>query len=257
MELIKPIVKVGNSAGVILPKEWLNGEAKVILMRRPENPREEILEIVNSYLPSIIGLYLVGSYARKEHNSKSDIDVLAITTNIDKKIKKSRYDINLISKNTLDENIKENILPLLPMLVEASPIINADLLNKYINILPTKHNLRWHIETAMSALKIIKESLELAKEDQFISENIIYSLVLRLRETYIVNSLIHNKMATTAGLKSLIKKIAGSLNAYEVYQASKMEVKTKKAVYLKEAIALYEHLEKFLEEQKQWIKING
>lgn len=258
MELIKPIVKVGNSAGVILPKEWLNGEAKVILVRRPENPQEEILEIVKSYLPSIIGLYLVGSYARKEQNSKSDIDVLAITTDINKKIKKSKYDINLISRDTLDESLKENILPLLPMLIEANPIINADLLNKYINILPTKHNLKWYIETAISALSVIKESLELTKEEnKIVSENIMYSLVLRLRGVQIVNSLIHNKKATTVGLKSLIKKITGALDAYEVYQSSKMDIKTKKTVPIKEAIALYDYLEKALEEQKRWIKTNG
>ena len=142
MELVKPIVRVGNSAGVILPKEWLNGEARVTLLKKPENPKEEILEIIKSYLPSIIGLYLVGSYARGEQNEKSDIDVLGITTNINKSIKNRKYDINLISKDTLDQNLKENILPLLPMLIEASPIINAELLNKYINVLPTKHNLR-------------------------------------------------------------------------------------------------------------------
>ena len=29
MKLIKQIVKVGNSAGVILPKEWYGGKARV------------------------------------------------------------------------------------------------------------------------------------------------------------------------------------------------------------------------------------
>ena len=33
-ELIKQIVKVGNSAGVILPREWLNGKARIELIEK-------------------------------------------------------------------------------------------------------------------------------------------------------------------------------------------------------------------------------
>ena len=61
MELIKPIVRVGNSAGVLVPKDWLNGEARVTLVKKPQNIRQNTLEILNAYLPHIIGLYLVGN----------------------------------------------------------------------------------------------------------------------------------------------------------------------------------------------------
>ena len=89
MELIKPIVRVGNSAGVLVPKDWLNGEARVTLVKKPQNIRQNTLEILNAYLPHIIGLYLVGSYARGEQTSTSDIDILGITDNINKKIKRA------------------------------------------------------------------------------------------------------------------------------------------------------------------------
>ena len=48
MELIKPIIRVGNSAGVILPKEWLNGEAKIRLISKPKNIEKFVLQKFSS-----------------------------------------------------------------------------------------------------------------------------------------------------------------------------------------------------------------
>ena len=76
MELVKPIVRLGNSAGVVLPKEWLHGEARITLLKKPDNPKKAVLDIIEPYLSSIIGVYLVGSYARGEQKKNSDIDIL-------------------------------------------------------------------------------------------------------------------------------------------------------------------------------------
>ena len=43
-ELIKKTIRVGNSAGVLLPKEWLNTEVKVVL--QPRNIEKDILDIL-------------------------------------------------------------------------------------------------------------------------------------------------------------------------------------------------------------------
>ena len=66
MELVRKIVRVGNSAGVVLPREWLNGTAKVELVRKPLDIKGDILKILEPYLEDISGIYLVGSYARGE-----------------------------------------------------------------------------------------------------------------------------------------------------------------------------------------------
>ena len=84
-KLIKPIVKVGNSAGVILPKEWLNGQASVKLVSRPISIKKDVLEILSPYLDEVIGAYLVGRYARDEETEKSDVDVLVVTNKTSKK----------------------------------------------------------------------------------------------------------------------------------------------------------------------------
>jgi len=258
VEVIKPIIRVGNSAGVILPREWLNGEAKVTLIKRPRDIKQDVLDILWDELSSITGLYLVGSYARGEQNEKSDIDILGVTEDTNRKIKKGKYDIVLISYETLEKSLKDNILPLLPMLREASPITNKNLLNRYKDYPITFNNLQWHIDTTASALKIIKKSIELAKEkDEKVSDNVIYSLVLRLREAYIVDCLIKNKVANNKELRRLIIKLAGSINAYESYHRSKLRVTTQRKVDVGEAESLQIYLSNIIDEQKKWIKRKG
>ncbi|PIN88478.1 hypothetical protein COU61_04750, partial [Candidatus Pacearchaeota archaeon CG10_big_fil_rev_8_21_14_0_10_35_13] len=85
MELLtRKIIKVGNSAGVLLPRSTLGGRAVIRIEKLRATPNE-ILEIIKECLPGVIGVYLVGSYAREEED-ESDVDVLVITEGINKKI---------------------------------------------------------------------------------------------------------------------------------------------------------------------------
>ena len=79
MEILKTTTSWGNSAGVLLPREWKNKEVKVILIDRTLQIKKEIFDILNDYLSDIVGIYLVGSYARGEQIERSDVDVLVIT----------------------------------------------------------------------------------------------------------------------------------------------------------------------------------
>ena len=130
-ELIKPIVRVGNSAGVLLPKNWINGKARIELIEKPIDIKKDVLEILDPYLQNIEGIYLIGSYAREEQTKKSDVDILVITNKINKKIKKGKYEIILISKEKVESALEKNILPILPMLKEAKPLVNSSLIEKY------------------------------------------------------------------------------------------------------------------------------
>ena len=91
-KLLKPIVRMGNSACVMLPKAWINGKARVELIQEPLNITKDVFEILKPYLKDVLGIYLVGSYARGEETQESDIDILVITENINKKINKGKYD---------------------------------------------------------------------------------------------------------------------------------------------------------------------
>ena len=116
-ELTKQIVKVGNSAGVLLPREWLNGMARVELVKKPIDIQKNVLEIIGDYLEDAIGIYLTGSYARGEESERSDVDILVITNSVNKRIVRGVYNIILISKEKVEKTLEHNILPLLPMLL--------------------------------------------------------------------------------------------------------------------------------------------
>ncbi len=244
MELItKKITKAGNSSNVLLPKEWLGGIAKVELIEKPINIPEDIIKILNPYLKNIIGIYLVGSYARKEQTEKSDIDVLVITNKENKKIDEGKYQIMLISEETLKKTLKQNILPLLPMLKESKAILNEELIEAYKNIKLSKANLKWHITTTKSALGINKGLIELAeRENENISDGIIYSLILRLREAYIVNCLKNDAIPSNQGIKQLVKDLTKSTKSYEAYLRSKAEEKDKKDITPETARKIYNYI---------------
>jgi len=253
-ELIKPIIKVGNSAGVILPIEWLKGKAKIILLEKPINPSQEIFEILQEDMPNITSIALVGSYARGEENSDSDIDVLVITNGLDKKINLGRYEIILISEDNLKKELEKNALPLLPMLLEAKPLLNKELIAKYTKTKINGKNLKWHIETTKSALEVIKKSLELAEKEKNVSDNVIYSIILRLREIYLVDCIIHNKKASNKRLLELIYKLANSYEPYNSYIRAKAKSSSKKVIKVEQAINLYDYIKDSIDKQEKWIK---
>src|SRR3989338_8033193 len=152
MQLIKPIVKVGNSAGVILPREWLHGKAKIEIIARPINIKKDIMEIIEPYLQDIKGIYITGSYTRNEQEERSDVDVIVITEKTRKRIEKHPYEIIIMPEEEVERELKTNALPLLPMLKESKPILNISLIKKYLKTPLTKENLKWHIELTKSAL---------------------------------------------------------------------------------------------------------
>jgi len=248
--LIKQITKSGNSACVMLPKKYLNGMAKIEIIQEPRNITKEILEILEQNLKGILGIYLIGSYARGEQTEKSDIDILVITENENKKITKGKYEIMLISKESLEKTLKNNILPLLPMLKEAKSILNEQLIKNYKEIKLSKKNLKWHIETTKSMLKMQKEFISLAElEEENMPDGIMYSLILRLRETYIIDCLKNNEIPTSEGIKKLIRDLTNSEESYDAYLRCKSNEKEQEIIKTDIAKKIYDYIKDKMEEQ--------
>ena len=254
-ELIKPIVRVGNSAGIVLPREWLNGKAKVELIEKPIDIKKEILEILGPYLEDIQGIYLVGSYARGEEIKDSDVDILVITNKTNRYVSKGKYEIILISKENIESALRKNILPILPMLCEAKAIMNKELIERYKKIGINKTNLRSRLELCKSALAIVRETIKLDKEwPSNCSDAVAYSLILNLRTIYIINKLRQKRKLSIKELKSLIIKISGSLKSYEGYLRAKNNKKTREDLPVEEAEKLYNYSIKELEKIEKWLK---
>lgn len=258
-QLIKQIVKIGNSAGVVLPKSWLNNKAKITLI---EDSIEEISKnairilIKNNLLSEAKGIYLIGSYARNEQTNESDIDILVITDNIIKLIKDRKYELTLISEESIKERLSENIMPILPWITEAKTIFNESLIKEYKNTQLTYKNLKWHIETTKSAINMNKSAIDIDKElkQKNTSDSTAYSLILRLRGIYIINCLRKNKLWEKKELIELLKKITGETTAYERYIYVKNNKISKEILPIKQAELLIDYIQRENIKQEEWSK---
>ena len=120
-------------------------------------------------IPNIInvqkarGIYLTGSYARGEETKDSDIDILVYTDDMNKTIKKGKYEISYISDDVLDGM---NCLIYYPMLKEAKTLTNDSLKLKLIRQLKSKINnklLRYYVKNTKNMLSLNKKKIQLAK----------------------------------------------------------------------------------------------
>lgn len=256
MELIKTAIKVGNSAGVLLPKKYLNSQVKIVL--KPLNIEKEVINILmdENILKEVMGVYLVGSYARMEQNIESDIDILVVTSNLNKRIVREKYELICISKKELEEQLDKNILPVLPMIKEAKTIINEELIKKYINSPLTEKNLKWHMDTTKSAMKVIEEDLKISKElkEKYTNDGMVYSLILRLRTLYIIDCIRKNKIYTNKNFLNLIIGITETLTAYKAYLRAKANKKNKQELPIEETERLLNYINKKVFVLEKWLK---
>ena len=256
---IKKAIKAGNSSAVILPRAWLNKEVRIELIKKtPETILYDVLEILKKHilLESIIGVYLVGSYARGEEDENSDIDVLVITNNIDKEmISKGIYNVLIISYQLVNQKLERNLFPIGQMIKESKPLINGEFIED-LEIEITKKNVKWYLDTTKEKLDLIKEYINDTKSrnEKYLRDIIAYSLVLRIRTLEIIKKLIKNKDYSSKQFIKLIKKISKGTNAYERYLAVKNDLKEKNKLTIDEAERLYEYLKKDFVKVKKVVK---
>jgi len=219
-ELIKPIVKMGNSACVLLPKAWVDGKARVKLIEKPLNIKQDILMILEPYLEEVIGIYLVGSYARGEQTNESDVDVIVITNNLKKEIIYGKYHISIYSKNSVEKTLKNNPLMIYPRLIEGVVILNKLILEELKNTKILKKQFKGFIEDTKRIIKIDKEFIELDKLDgDFLeSKSVIYSSILRLRAIFLIKNILNKKIYSKKLFKQgLIKQKVDKGDVEKIY----------------------------------------
>jgi len=193
--LIKRTREVGTSAGVLLPRNWLNKEVVVTLFNpSKEKIAQDLLGILLEYNlnEDVKGIYLFGSYARGDYNINSDIDILIITNKTNKIIYNKNYEILLVSEEIFSKNLTTS-LNYLSILSEAEIIFNKELIEKYISKKP-KFNSKKSLDEISKILKINKDILEICKKNnRNVPDGIVYSVVLRFREIYIIKCLLSGR----------------------------------------------------------------
>ena len=262
MEKLLNVVRWGNGAGILLPKVWLGKQVKIIFIDRTLEIKKEILDILDLYLDDIIGIYLVGSYARNEQQADSDVDVIVISKGIRKYINSGKYNIDIYTLASIRKTIKKNPIMILPSLLEARPIINKALLDELVSVNISLKNFKSYIKECKRILYINKNFIKLDKIEgkNLESKEIIYSLLLRLRGIYMINCILENKKYFNKEFKKWLASRTrlgeNKINIiYELYKNIKYNKNIKKSISIelaeKLAWILQEEIEKYGEKSKK------
>lgn len=197
-QVVKTVMKSGNSGSVYVPKEWI-GERVIV---RPLSIREKVLQITAPYMENVMGIYLYGSYARGEETPESDIDILVAT---DKKIpldRQDNIDIEAVEIADIKSRIMKDWVGYYSIIHEAKPIINEKLLEELQGIKPDPKALDWYYNMTENALSIVNDLLEIEGD----MNGSIYSLMLRSRGLYIIQCNLKDKKYSNKDLEDFIVK---------------------------------------------------
>ena len=246
IEIVRHVQRWGNSSGILLPREWLNKEVKIILIDRSLDIKNEVFDILSPYLDDIMGIYIAGSYSRGEEERDSDIDIIAISNTIKKEIISGKYNISIIPYNTIEKTLKNNPIMILPRILEAKPITNSQLLNNLKESKINKDSFKDYIKDCERIIKINEGLLNLEDSPYLESNDIIYSIILRLRGIYLIRCIIENKKYSKKDFLNYIKKSSEDqyLDAYETYKEIKNNKKSKIKIRVKTAQELIKLLKK-------------
>ena len=253
IEITRNVGKWGNSAGILLPKEWLGNQVKVILIERTSEIKKEVLTILENYLEELVGVYIVGSYARGEQDKESDIDILAISKSLSKEIVSGKYHVSIAPLEKLKKTLEKNPILILPRILEAKPILNSSLTDELKSIKVSKSDFSNYIEETKRIIEINKKLLE--KEDKEVSPEIVYSLVLRLRGICIIKSILKNKLYSKTEFQRELSKIVKKdeiEKVYNIYRAIRDNKKTKIKIKTEIAKNLLDFLEKEINNYSKW-----
>lgn len=256
MEINTYVRTWGNSAGVLLSREWLGKEVKVILINRTLEIKKEILNILDNILEDIIGIYLVGSYARGEQTEESDVDIIAISNKTKKEIISDKYHISIIPLESIKKSLLVNPIVIYPRLIEAKSLINNKLLEELTALKLKKSDFKYFIEETKRILKINKKFINLDEIDgEYLeSSSVVYSLILRLRGVFIIKSILDKKQYTNKLFKEwLIKKNIGEEDTEKIYKIYR-NIRDNKKIKVKIKLEKIKNLLKILEDEINSLK---
>lgn len=249
MEILKQVQRWGNSAGILVPREWLGKQVQIILIDRTLEIKKEIFDILNPYLEDIIGIYLVGSYARGEQEKDSDIDIIAVSNTTKKEIQSGMYSISIITLESIKKALKNNPVLILPRLMEARAILNEFLLKGLINLKMNSNSISNYLDETKSIIKINKGLLKIGKQknEYLDSPELIYSLILRMRGLFLIELIKKGKSYSKKDFLRLLESVSKNKASilYEIYKNFRDDKKTKPSKKIE--IKLVENLISLLE----------
>ena len=242
--------KFGNSCHILLPKEYLGRKIKFLVETKTfQDIKSEIIEILKPNLEDIQGIYLYGSYARNDHSQDSDIDILVITSNKLKiKAEVNNYSIVSITQEVLEKTLKEAPILILPILKEAIPILNKQLIKNYKSLQLTNQSTKKFIEESKKNLEIVKEGLT----QEFEIGSLVYSLILRIRGLLIISLSKKEKQYSKSELFNYLKD--KGLIQEKIKEFYIIHSKEKKGIKVRESSLTKQDIERLIKIEESLLK---
>ena len=207
------VQKFGNSAHIVLPKEYIGKRIKFTTKTKTFSQiKLEIIKIITPCLENVLAVYIYGSYARNEETLDSDVDIL-IVTDKEVKISDEEYKIISITEAQIIKTLEKDAILILPIIRESIPIINSQLLERYKDYKFTRENTKEFLEACERIIKINKQSLEL----NLGIGAMIYSLILRVRGLLILDLFLRNNSYSKANLFNYLEKEISKEKVIELY----------------------------------------
>lgn len=253
--IIKNTREVGTSAGVLLPKSWLNKQVVVTLFEPSINKiAKDVLEGIFEHKlnEEVKGIYLYGSYSRRDFEFNSDIDILIITKNTNKIINYYNYELLFVSEESFSKNLPNN-LNSISMLKEIKVILNKELIDKYRSQ-KYSFNMKKSLSEIENVLKINKSAVKTCQEKRInVPDGVVYSVVLRLRELYLIKCLLFDKKYAQKDFLNFAGEKAYS--AYSRVKRNEKEINNLSGEETINLLLLSERWLKELKEQKKELKV--
>lgn len=254
-QIIKQTREVGTSAGVLLPRNWLNKQVVVTLLQPShEQIFQDVMEIIfiEKLNEETKGVYLFGSYARGDFDSNSDIDILVITEKTNRLINRGNYEILVVSEEKFSKNLKNN-LNYLGALRELKVLLNKELIERYKNG-KIEFNIKGYLSEIGNVLKINKETIKnYVKILKNIPDGVVYSVVLRLRELFMIKKFLSNQKYSKIDFLRFVDDEVYS--AYLRVKRNEREINDASPNHLIKILSLSEKWIKELKERKKALKV--
>ncbi|MEK6825898.1 MAG: nucleotidyltransferase domain-containing protein [Nanoarchaeota archaeon] len=252
MKIIKEAIAMGNGAAVYVPKEYSGRQVLVVVEENIEEIQKRIMSKLIPYLSNIIGVYLYGSYARKEQSIDSDIDVLVVTYTKEEHIKSELKDIDarIITLESIKKTAQNYPLFIIPMLREAVVFSNPLLLEEINKIQVDPRKFDWHLEEIERTIEIIESFLARDRTEK-VSATYLVSIVIRLRACYLIQCILRNDKYTHQRFKQMLIKRELKENEIEEAQTLYREIRHKEETSLK---VKRDNVQKFLELLKEYLQ---
>jgi len=244
-EHVTEVRKWGNGGGILLPREWLGKQVRLFLIDRTLEIRKEVLAILEPYLEDIMGVYLVGSYARGDQKKESDIDIFVISKESKKSIKSGKYEIEIMPIKHVLALMLHYPPAIYPKFMDAKPILNKGLLDEIKNLKPAQNSMLRYLNDCRKTVRIDKELIEEDRREGNLlrSTSVVYSSILRLRALYMMKQAAGHKRYSTEAFEAWL---AAELNVshedlMEIYEVYKSVLNNRKS-HAKISLAIAEKL---------------